>query len=289
MNRRLATHVRHPRESGGPSGRRNVAANMDSRFRGNDSTPRQRALLPAILAFVLVAAGPILAATPLSRMDLPWWRARFEQKQNELRAGRVELVFYGDSITEDYEKSGPEPWRDFRPVWNHFYGDRHAINLGFKGDATAHLLWRLDHGEADGIAPKVAVVLIGANNFGRVHWSAEATLAGIDADVAAIRRHLPGTKILLLGVLPSDRSAWVTEMTLAVNRALAERYRNGGDVTYLDLSPVFEKNGVLDRSLFLDPLLTPPEPPLHPSAEGQRRMAEAIEPTLSALLGDRRH
>jgi lysophospholipase L1-like esterase len=46
---------------------------------------------------------------------------------------------------------------------------------------------------------------------------------------------------------------------------------------------------VLDRSLFLDPLLQPPEPPLHPSAEGQARMAAAMEPTLAALLGDRNH
>jgi lysophospholipase L1-like esterase len=250
--------------------------------------PAKRKLL-VILALLLVAAGPILAATPLSRMDLPWWRERFEAKQTELRQGRVELVFYGDSITQDYERGGPEPWRNFRPVWDRFYGDRHAVNLGFKGDTTAHLLWRLQHGEADGIAPKVAVVLIGANNLGRLHWSAEATLAGIDADVAAIRRHLPGTKILLLGILPSERSAWATETTLAVNRALAERYRKAGDVRFLDLNPVFVKDGRLDRGLFFDPLLSPPEPPLHPSAEGQARMAEAMEPALSALLGDRAH
>ena len=245
--------------------------------------------LPVAFAILLVAAGPILAASPISRMDLPWWRERFEQKQNELRASGVDLVFYGDSITQDYEKAGPEPWRNFRPVWDRFYGDRHAVNLGFKGDTTANLLWRLEHGEADGIAPKVAVVLIGANNLGRVHWSTDATLAGIDADVGAIRRHLPGTKILLLGILPSERSAWASETTLAVNRALAERYRQGGDVTFLDLSPVFTKDGRLDRGLFFDPLLRPPEPPLHPSAEGQKRMAEAIEPALSVLLGDRKH
>jgi lysophospholipase L1-like esterase len=232
---------------------------------------------------------PVLAAMPIARLDLPWWRQRFEEKERRLHEARVDLVFYGDSITQDYELGGPEPWRDFRPVWNRFYGDRHAVNLGFKGDTTASLLWRLEHGEADGIAPKVAVVLIGANNFGRVHWSAEPTLAGIDADVAAIRVHLPGTKILLLGVLPSERSAWVSENTLAVNRALAERWRPGGDVTFLDVSPVFMKDGRLDRGLFLDPLLTPPEPPLHPTAEGQARMAEAIEPALATLLGDRRH
>ena len=222
-------------------------------------------------------------------MDLPWWRHRFEQKQKELHGGRVDLVFYGDSITEDYERSGPELWRDFRPVWDRFYGDRHAVNLGFKGDTTASLLWRLEHGEAQGIRPKLAVVLIGANNFGRVHWPADQTFAGIAADVTAIQRYLPGTKILLLGVLPSERSAWVSKNTVAVNRALAKRYSAGRDVTFLDISRVFMRDGKLDRSLFLDPLLRPPEAPLHPSAEGQARMAEAIEPAVSSLLGDRRH
>ena len=80
--------------------------------------------------------------------------------------------------------AGPEPWRDFAPVWQRFHGDRHAVDLGFKGDATSHLPWRIEHGEADGISPRAAVVLIGANNFGHLHRSAADTLLGIDAIVA---------------------------------------------------------------------------------------------------------
>ena len=34
-------------------------------------------------------------------MDLPWWRARLEAKQEELRTRRVDLIFLGDSITQD--------------------------------------------------------------------------------------------------------------------------------------------------------------------------------------------
>jgi lysophospholipase L1-like esterase len=49
------------------------------------------------------------------------------------------------------------------------------------------------------------------------------------------------------------------------------------------------KDGQLNRDLFLDPHLTPPAPPLHPSAQGQVLLSEAIEPTLAALLGDRPH
>ncbi len=231
------------------------------------------------------------AARPYSRMELPWWRARFEAKRAELlrMGGRVDLLWLGDSITQDFEQDGPEPWRDFRPVWDRFYGGRNAINLGFKGDATAHLLWRIENGETDGMHPRLAIVLIGANNFGHLHWAAQPTLIGIQTIVAALHRHLPQTRILLLGVLPSIRSAWVDENTAALNRFLAAAYGSGADrlVTYMDLTPLFLKDGKVDRNCFLDPQLTPPDPPLHPSAETQARMAAAIEPVVSRILGDR--
>ena len=141
----------------------------------------------------------------------------------------MDLVFLGDSITQDWELHGPPAWRDFAPEWQRFYGDRNALNLGFKGDTTASLIWRMQHGELDGIQPKAAVILIGANNNGRVHWSADQTLEGIAAVIAEAHRKLPNAKLLLLSVLPSDRSAWVDETTAAINRGLAERYAAGHD------------------------------------------------------------
>jgi lysophospholipase L1-like esterase len=255
--------------------------------------PLQRLVLVASLLVLCSAAPPpphnVLAATPISRMDLSWWRARHEAKLEELQSRRVDLIFLGDSITQDYEVTGPPDWRDFEPVWQHFYGGRNAVNLGFNGDATSHLLWRIENGEVAGIAPKVAVILIGANNLGRLHWAPEDTVQGIDAIVAQLRRRLPQTRLLLLGVLPSERSAWATQTTLTINRALAARYRRGGDVAYLDVGQVFMRNGKLNRDLFFDPMLTPPAAPLHPNAEGQALMAQAIEPTLAALLGDKAH
>jgi lysophospholipase L1-like esterase len=248
------------------------------------------------LAFFMLAAPAsvraerphtILAATPISRTDLSWWRTRHEAKLKELRARQPALIFLGDSITEDWEYSGPAPWLNFAPVWQRFYGGRNAVNLGFKGDTTASLLWRIENGETAGIAPKAAVILIGANNLGRLHWSAGDTVAGIDAIVRALRQRLPGTRLLLLGILPSERNAWATETTLAVNKALAARYQAGGEVTFLDVGHVFMKGGKLDRDLFYDPKKTPPDPPLHPSPEGQALMAAAMEPTLAAMLGDR--
>jgi lysophospholipase L1-like esterase len=147
------------------------------------------------------------------------------------------------------------------------------------------------HSEVDGIAPKVAVILIGTNDIGWLHRTAADAVAGIDAVVAELHLRLPATKILLVGLLPSDRDTSVQQATVEINSALVARYGNGQVpyVTYPDVSPAFLKNGVFDTSLFSDPQQVPPEPAFHTSPEGQERMAAALETTLSELLGDARH
>jgi len=244
------------------------------------------ALVPALPGN---AAHAVLAATPISRMDLPWWRERHVGKLAELRRVRPNLIFLGDSITQDWEDAGPEPWRNFVPEWQRYYGDRNAVNLGFKGDTTASLLWRIRNGETDGISPKVAVILIGANNLGRLHWSAADTVLGIDTIIAELHRRLPATRVLLLSVLPSERSDWATQTTVSINSALAGKYVHDPVVTFVDVTSVFMKDGRLNRELYLDPKLTPPDPPLHPTAQGQALMSAAMEPVLAGLLGDKLH
>jgi lysophospholipase L1-like esterase len=222
-------------------------------------------------------------------METGWWRARHEEKLAEIKRRPVDLVWLGDSITQDWETAGPEPWREFAPVWQHFYGDRNALNLGFKGDTTSHLLWRMQNGELAGLHPKAVIILIGANNMGRVHWSARQTVAGIDAVVAETKRRLPGAQILLLSVLPSIRNRYVDQTTAAINADLAAHYghREVDGVVYKDVTGLFLKDGSVDRTQFLDDHLTPPDPPLHPTAQAQARLAEAIEPIVARMLGDR--
>jgi lysophospholipase L1-like esterase len=248
-----------------------------------------------------VAAGS-LATAPISRMDLPWWRERFQRSLERVQQGHVGLVWLGDSITQNWDKKSSAPYADYAPVWDHFYGDRDAVNMGFGGDTTANVIWRLDHGEVRGIAPRALVLLIGANNFGRVHWDAAQTLAGINAIIAILRRQLPQTQILLLGVLPSERSPWITANTALVNQELAATYRNRPYVTFENVGSLFYRNGQLDRSLYLDPykallashepgatVATVPSVALHPDAQGMAMIAAAIEPVLHRLMNDRDH
>lgn len=259
---------------------------------GKTATTTARSALAsfAALIFLCGAAPGTIATMPVSRLDQSWWKARFEAKQIELRSHRPDLLWLGDSITQNWESDGPEPWRTFAPIWNRFYGDRHAVNLGFKGDSTCHLLWRLRHGELDDISPRAVILLIGANNFGHVHTNAIQTYAGIQVVLDEIHRRLPHAQILLLGVLPSVRSSWVSTNTSQLNDMLQSHAGERRDyLTFVDLNSIFVQNSRIDREKYLDPKLSPPDPPLHPTATAQEEMAAKIEPVVARMLGDHVH
>lgn len=237
-----------------------------------------------LLAFALLLSAPAfaepLAAIAFPRDDLPWWRARHTAKVAEAAHG-ADLVLLGDSITQQLEQP------DYAPVRQRFFAGLRVLDLGFTGDTTSHLLWRLTHGELDGLKPGGAIILIGANNLGRVHWPAADDLAGIDAVVAATRAKLPGTPILLLAVLPSDRGPWVRIQETAIDAALAKRYGAGAvpGVAFYDPTPLFlTPDGRVDQSEYRDP---PTQPALHPSPRGMTKLFAAIEPTLASWFGTR--
>ena len=98
------------------------------------------------------------AVTPVPGQGKQWLE-RHEGFNERARQGNVDLILIGDSITHGWEGKGKD-------VWNEYYGKRNAVNLGIGGDRTQHVLWRLYHGNIDGISPKLAVLMIGTNNSG---------------------------------------------------------------------------------------------------------------------------
>ena len=143
------------------------------------------------------------AIVPQDRLQETWWAQRHQAVLEAVHQHpETALLMIGDSITNDFDKAEP-PDEHLQPIWQQFYAPRHALNLGFSGDTTAHVLWRLDHGEVEGLHPQAAVLLIGTNNTGAFNETAGQTEAGIDAVIGALEQKLPATKILLLGILPS--------------------------------------------------------------------------------------
>ncbi|HET9146771.1 MAG TPA: GDSL-type esterase/lipase family protein [Acetobacteraceae bacterium] len=239
----------------------------------------------ALLAPMTATAAVNLAAAPIGRTELPWWRERFAMTRQQAREHpNARLVWLGDSITQYWQRGGPASYEKVLPVWQHYYGRYHPLDFGFIGDTTSSLIWRLDHGQVAGLHPRLVIILIGANNLGATHWGARRTVPGIEAVVNNVHRRLPRAKILLLGILPSIRSPWISRQTGIINAQLQHIYAHSRIVTFRNVGWVLMKDGRPDPSLYVDPRLHPPQPALHPDAEGMARIARALAPTVAALM-----
>lgn len=214
------------------------------------------------------------------RMSEPWWPERYREKQVELHKQPVRLVFLGDSIFHSFE------WDPRAPDWNHWYGGRGAVNLGFNGDTTADVIWRVHHGELEGLSLRLVVILIGTNDFNLP----PAEIAGAIENLAqSVRDRSPESKILILGILPSGRPKAEQQIGGEVNARLSAFYAQRGAIaSYQDLSCVFLRHGQLNSQLFREPDVPDHSYPLHPTPRGMDLLAAAIEPTVAAMLGDQR-
>lgn len=147
------------------------------------------------------AANPALKLLPASSK---WRKARHGAILRLNKEIQPQLIFIGDSITHQFggtKTPGGDGCRDYGIAsWNKYYAPRKAVNMGFSGDQTGHVLWRLKNGELDGIAPKVAVLMIGTNNA-RAH-TPEQVAGAIGAIIETIHEKSPQTQVLLLGVFP---------------------------------------------------------------------------------------
>jgi lysophospholipase L1-like esterase len=211
---------------------------------------------------------PESATDPAPRGKDGWWMKAHEGFLEALKPGTAEVIFIGDSITQGWAGPG-------KAIWDRYYAPRKAVGLGIGGDRTQHVLWRLDHGELDGISPKAAVVMIGTNNI--TSNSPDEIAAGIKLIVARLRDRLPKTKVLLLGVFPrSPKPDAIRDRVRAVNDAI-KPLGDGKSVKYLDISPSFvNPDGTISKEIMPDSL--------HLSPKGYRLWAEAIEPTLWELM-----
>lgn len=248
----------------------------------------RRLILALFLALCPLAAQAHfdIATAPISRTSLPWWNARWHDTLAERNAHPdARLIWLGDSITYYWFRHGTHGYDDIRPIWDKYYAPYDALNFGFIGDTTASLIWRLDHGQVAGLHPRLVIILIGANDFGRPHWDAAMTIPAIEDVVANTHKRLPQAHILLLGVLPCLRGPWVAAQTRTTNAALASYYATRPDVTFVNLNRLFEKDGKTQASLYVDPHFDPPEPALHPDHDGMLLIAKTLAPYVARYEG----
>jgi lysophospholipase L1-like esterase len=249
------------------------------------SFSRRMFTCPFVLVLALAfAAGPAATVaknlrdsrgegttTPVPRKDRGWVQRQEQLNARVKKHADAELIFIGDSITHAWEGGGKD-------VWQKYYAKRHAVNLGIGGDRTQHVLWRLEHGNLDGIHPKLAVVMIGTNNCATN--TPDEIANGVRAIVTKLRTKVPECKVLVLDIFPRGPNAEdpLRKVNEAANEQIA-KFADGQHVFYLDIGPKFlGPDGTLSRDIMPDLL--------HPNAKGYEIWASSIEPTVARLLGE---
>jgi N-acetylglucosamine-6-sulfatase len=211
------------------------------------------------------------AVIPDHKLNEGWWKDRQAAKNKQAAESGHDLIFIGDSITQGWEGPGKE-------VWEKYYGNRSTLNLGFSGDRTEHVLYRLNHGNLkEQQDAKVAVIMIGTNNTGQRKQDPAETADGVSRIVSDVRARCPQAEILLLAVFPRDEQpdGEMRQINNRLNELIAPLGK-GKQVHYLDINEVFlDEDGVLPKSIMPDSL--------HPEARGYELWAEAIEPKLKEL------
>ena len=234
-----------------------------------------RSLLLLLVALSPVSAFAHSAVEPAPRADQGWKDRQELLNKRAAEAGdKAQIIFVGDSITQGWEGEGKE-------VWAKYYAHRNAVNLGIGGDRTQHVLWRLDHGNLEGLKPRAAVVMIGTNNSNGEDNTVEQIADGVAAIVKQLREKLPQTKVLLLSIFPrSENPSPQRGKVLQVNQ-IVQKLADDQSVFWIDFGYKFvNSDGTIPHDLMPDYL--------HLSKRGYEIWAEAIEDKLSTVLDDTR-
>jgi beta-glucosidase len=124
--------------------------------------------------------------------------SRHNQKLEEAKSGHFDLVMIGDSITHSWDAQ-----KDFKKIFQNI----RVLNLGFAGDRTQNVLWRIQNGALENVSPKVFTMMIGTNhlhNKRKNHQPDETAdiVLGIQEVIKEIQKRLPDSKIILFSVFP---------------------------------------------------------------------------------------
>ncbi len=219
----------------------------------------------------------VIPAPKLEEDSYDWWE-RHERVLKMQAEINPEIVLIGDSITHFW---GGEPKSQIHgsgDVWRALFAPYRVLNMGFGWDRTQNVLWRLDHGELDGLNPEVVIILIGTNNTSET-LNARANTAGeiaegLRAICDRVEMKAPNAKIVVMAVFPREREPDHPRRKLIgeINARYAELAEERG-YTFVDIGPqLLESDGTLSEETAPDFC--------HLTDRGYRHWADALRPLL---------
>ncbi len=203
-----------------------------------------------------------------------------EQMVANLKNGRIDVYFVGDSITRRWRATD---YPQFLANWNENFFGWNAANYGWGADTIQNILWRMQHGELDGVDPKVIVLLAGTNNIGNTPAS-DAKIADISRGIKALldvmREKAPKATIIVMGILPRNDGRDPTAVMPSIRRINENiaKFADGKTIRYLNINDkLADKDGKLIQGMSVDRL--------HLTVKGYQVWADALRPLFVELLG----
>tara|TARA_R110002167_G_scaffold74663_3_gene208803 strand:- start:6417 stop:7178 length:762 start_codon:yes stop_codon:yes gene_type:complete len=221
-------------------------------------------ILSTLLSLSLVSCNSDLVesdSTIAEQRSNSWWQQRHQDILSADKSA-VKLLFLGDSITQQWQHEAYG-----LPIWQQYYGDEFAFNMGFSGDKTQHLLWRIENGELNGVSPDVTVLMIGTNNV--EDDKAEDIAEGINLIIEQVQLKLPQTKLIVHRIFPRGNADNPARLIIDAASQIISSKANEQSFIYVDINERFEdgEGNVLD-SLMYDGL--------HLTTKGYQVWADAL-------------
>jgi lysophospholipase L1-like esterase len=172
----------------------------------------------------------------------------------------IDILWLGDSITEFWKLD------ENKKVYEEYFGQYKSYNFSIRGDCTQHLLWRIENSNFSNISPKIVILLIGANN-----WmdTAQNTAIGVIENAKAIRRMLPNSKLILLGIFPQKISPEdPIRIKIDATNEILSKFKQE-NTFYYNIGNIFvAAGGIIPQKIMPDFL--------HLSEEGYKKWAEVL-------------
>lgn len=226
--------------------------------------------------------NPALVPQTKLEQDSYDWYERHARILREQKAMDPQIVFLGDSITHFWAGRDSIGGDDAEPRWKEAFGKYRTLDLGFGWDRTQNLLWRLDHGEMDGLDPKLLVMMIGTNNNSETPNARRCESGEIFAGVVECAKRAmekaPGAHLALFAIFPRGETPNPDrENNDRANAMLEEWASQRENVTFVDIGGRFlDGEGKIPKELMDDYL--------HPTDEGYKIWAEALGPVIEKYV-----
>lgn len=192
------------------------------------------------------------------------WETRHYQILDFNKTNNPSFVFIGNSITHYWGGQPNALIQRGQDSWLATFGSLHPVNMGFGWDRIENVLWRMYHGELDGLVAKTILVNIGTNNLDMN--TDEEIVAGLQQLLSVIQSKQQTAIIMFAGIYPrrqkEARIVILNKKIESMTQLLHVKYINPGKV-------LLNKKHFIEELNFTDGL--------HPNAIGYSKLAAAIK------------